>query len=302
MPCCFASAPAAVGSRSPRPSARSSGCAARASRSRSCRSRPPATATGRALRPDRRARRLRQGDRGGAARGPDRRRRALRQGHDLDGHRRARGRRLSAEREDPRDALCGATGSGPECGSARRRSAGARSCSRSSRPCRSSRCAATSTRGCASARERGLDAIVLAACGLDRLGLADEIGHRFDPDGAAAGGRPGRARAPGARGRGGARRAGGRRGDAAARRGRAPLRRGRRRRLPRAGGGASRRRPLTALVAAEDGRWVERRTGDDPEAVGRELADAHRRHAAEGAPASWPAASRRSATRSSCAR
>ena len=30
--------------------------------------------------------------------------------------------------------------------------------------------------------ERGLDAIVLAACGLDRLGLAAEIGHRFDPD------------------------------------------------------------------------------------------------------------------------
>jgi hydroxymethylbilane synthase len=31
-------------------------------------------------------------------------------------------------------------------------------------------------------RERGLDAIVLAACGLDRLGLEGEIGHRFDPD------------------------------------------------------------------------------------------------------------------------
>jgi hydroxymethylbilane synthase len=29
-------------------------------------------------------------------------------------------------------------------------------------------------------RERGLDAIVLAAVGLDRLGLAGEIGHRFD--------------------------------------------------------------------------------------------------------------------------
>jgi hydroxymethylbilane synthase len=29
-------------------------------------------------------------------------------------------------------------------------------------------------------RERGLDAIVLAAVGLDRLGLASEIGHRFD--------------------------------------------------------------------------------------------------------------------------
>ena len=30
--------------------------------------------------------------------------------------------------------------------------------------------------------ERGLDAIVLAACGLDRLGLGREIGHRFEPE------------------------------------------------------------------------------------------------------------------------
>ncbi len=30
--------------------------------------------------------------------------------------------------------------------------------------------------------ERGLDAIVLAACGLDRLGLASEIGARLEPD------------------------------------------------------------------------------------------------------------------------
>ena len=30
--------------------------------------------------------------------------------------------------------------------------------------------------------ERGLDAIVLAACGLDRLGLSREIGHRFEPE------------------------------------------------------------------------------------------------------------------------
>ena len=29
---------------------------------------------------------------------------------------------------------------------------------------------------------------------------------------------------------------------------------------------------LTALVAAEDGTWVERAQGDDPEALGRELA------------------------------
>jgi hydroxymethylbilane synthase len=31
-------------------------------------------------------------------------------------------------------------------------------------------------------QERGLDAIVLAACGLDRLGLQDEIGLRLDPE------------------------------------------------------------------------------------------------------------------------
>jgi hydroxymethylbilane synthase len=31
-------------------------------------------------------------------------------------------------------------------------------------------------------RERGLDAVVLAACGLDRLGLAHEIGLRFEPE------------------------------------------------------------------------------------------------------------------------
>ena len=31
-------------------------------------------------------------------------------------------------------------------------------------------------------RERGLDAVVLAACGLDRLGVASEIGYRFDPE------------------------------------------------------------------------------------------------------------------------
>src|ERR1044072_6840091 len=30
--------------------------------------------------------------------------------------------------------------------------------------------------------ERDLDAVVLAACGLDRLGLDAEIGRRFDPD------------------------------------------------------------------------------------------------------------------------
>ena len=35
---------------------------------------------------------------------------------------------------------------------------------------------------------------------------------------------------------------------------------------------------LTGLIAAEDGSWIERRTGDDPEALGQELVDASRRH------------------------
>jgi porphobilinogen deaminase len=35
---------------------------------------------------------------------------------------------------------------------------------------------------------------------------------------------------------------------------------------------------LTGLVAAEDGSWLERLTGDDPVALGAELADASRRH------------------------
>ena len=92
------------------------------------------------------------------------------------------------------------------------------------------------------AQERGLDALVLAACGLDRLGLADRIGLRLPvetmlPEAAqgalalqvrageeelVAGGRLGR--------------------DAAAGRGRAGLRRRDRRRLPRAGRRAPRRR------------------------------------------------------------
>jgi hydroxymethylbilane synthase len=38
-------------------------------------------------------------------------------------------------------------------------------------------------------------------------------------------------------------------------------------------------RTLTGLVAAEDGSWIERRTGGDPAALGVELADASARHA-----------------------
>jgi len=119
--------------------------------------------------------------------------------------------------------------------------------------------------------ERGLDAIVLAAAGLDRLGLADEIGHRFDADqlvpeagqGAVA----------------------------------LQVRQGEEELVAFADDSETRRRvsaeracvarmgagclapvaahhdgeTLTALIAAEDGSWVERRRGDDPVALANEL-------------------------------
>ena len=119
--------------------------------------------------------------------------------------------------------------------------------------------------------ERGLDAIVLAACGLDRLGLADEIDRRFDPEevlpeagqGALA----------------------------------LQVRAGEEDRVAHADDAETRRRveaeracvaaigggclapvaahhdgvTLAALVAAEDGTWIERRSGDDPAALASEL-------------------------------
>jgi hydroxymethylbilane synthase len=120
-------------------------------------------------------------------------------------------------------------------------------------------------------RERGLDAIVLAACGLDRLGLEAEIGARLDPmhvlpeaaQGALA----------------------------------LQVRAGEEELVARADHAETRRRveperrcvaligagclapvaahhdgdTLHALVADEDGKWVERRSGDDPVALAREL-------------------------------
>ena len=113
-------------------------------------------------------------------------------------------------------------------------------------------------------RERRLDAIVLAAAGLDRLGLAAEAGYRFDPQelvpeagqGAVA----------------------------------LQVRAGEEARVAAADDPETRRRveaeracvfrigagclapvaahhdgtTLTALVAAEDGSWIERRSGGDP--------------------------------------
>ena len=131
--------------------------------------------------------------------------------------------------------------------------------------------------------ERGLDAIVLAACGLDRLGLQAEAGHRFSPgevlpeagQGALAlqvrEGDPSLVAAA----------------DDAETRRRVEAERAC---LAAVGGGCL--APvaahhdgdiLTALVADEDGAWIERLSGDDPQEVGRALADlasAHSRHEA----------------------
>ena len=86
------------------------------------------------------------------------------------------------EREDPRDALCGADELRPgmRVGTAsvrRRAQLLALVPELSIEPLRGNIDTRLRKRG-----ERGLDAIVLAACGLDRLGLGDEIGRRFAPE------------------------------------------------------------------------------------------------------------------------
>src|SRR5881296_408760 len=85
-------------------------------------------------------------------------------------------------REDPRDALCGASELRPgmRVGTASvRRKAELLSLEPelSVEPLRGNVETRLRKRG-----ERGLDAVVLAACGLDRLGLTAEVGYRFDPE------------------------------------------------------------------------------------------------------------------------
>src|SRR5206468_4066359 len=85
-------------------------------------------------------------------------------------------------REDPRDALCGADEIRPgmRVGTAsirRRAQLLALEPTLSIEPLRGNIDTRLRKRG-----ERSLDAIVLAACGLDRLGLAHEIGLRFEPE------------------------------------------------------------------------------------------------------------------------
>ena len=182
-------------------------------------------------------------------------------------------------REDPRDALCGAAELRPgmRVGTAsvrRRAQLLALEPTLSIEPLRGNIDTRLRKRG-----ERGLDAVVLAACGLDRLGLAREIGHRFEPEQilpeAGQGALALQVRAGEEELVAAADDAGTRRRVEAERACVAAV-----------GGGClapvaayhdgSR---LTGLVADEDGRWVERLTGDDPQELGRELADAHRRHA-----------------------
>ena len=181
-------------------------------------------------------------------------------------------------REDPRDALCGAEElrSGMRIGTASvRRTAQllALDPTLSIEPLRGNIDTRLRKRG-----ERGLDAIVLAACGLDRLGLGGEIGLRFEPE----------AMLPEA-GQGALAlqvRAGEERLVAAADDAETRERVEAERVVVAAVGGGCLAplaahhdgSTLTGLVAAEDGSWIERRTGDDPAALGAELADASTRH------------------------
>jgi hydroxymethylbilane synthase len=174
-------------------------------------------------------------------------------------------------REDPRDALCGAAELRPGMrvgtASARRRAQLlALEPSLSVEPLRGNIDTRLRKRG-----ERGLDAVVLAACGLDRLGLAGEIGRRLSPDEVLPEAGQG---ALALQVRVGEEELVAEADDAETRR---------RVEAERAvvfaiGGGCL--APvaahhdgewLTALVADEDGAWVERRQGADPGAVAAEL-------------------------------
>jgi hydroxymethylbilane synthase len=177
-------------------------------------------------------------------------------------------------REDPRDALCGADAIRPgmRVGTASARRTAqllALEPSLSIEPLRGNIDTRLRKRG-----ERGLDAVVLAACGLERLGLAREIGHRFDPEellpeagqGALAlQVRAGESHLVAAA-------------DHEETRERVEAERAV---VAAVGGGCLAPvaahhdgSTLTGLIAADDGSWIVRLTGDDPEALGAELADA----------------------------
>jgi hydroxymethylbilane synthase len=175
------------------------------------------------------------------------------------------------EREDPRDALCGASEVRPgmRIGTAsvrRRAQLLALEPSLSIEPLRGNVETRLRKRG-----ERGLDAVVLAACGLDRLGLSDEVGLRFPveellPE-AGQGALALQVRV----------------GEEELVSGADDPETRRRVEAERAvvfavGGGCLAPvaahhdgERLTGLVADEDGAWIERRSGDDPATLAAEL-------------------------------
>jgi hydroxymethylbilane synthase len=175
------------------------------------------------------------------------------------------------EREDPRDALCGAdelrAGMRVGTASVRRRAQLLRlEPTLSIEPLRGNIDTRLRKRG-----ERGLDAIVLAACGLDRLGLGREIGRRFAPDEVLPEAGQG---ALALQVRAGEEELAAEVDDAETRR-RVEAERAV---VSAIGGGCLAPvaahhdgKTLTALVSAEDGSWLERRTGNDPLALAAEL-------------------------------
>jgi hydroxymethylbilane synthase len=182
-------------------------------------------------------------------------------------------------RDDPRDALCGAAELSPgmRIGTAstrRRAQLLALEPTLSVEPLRGNIDTRLRKR-----RERGLDAIVLASCGLDRLGMSTEIGRRFEPEELLPEAGQG---ALALQVRAGDEALVAAADDADTRR-RVELER---RCVFAIGGGCLAPvaafhdgMTLAALVADEDGRWLERRTGDDPIAVAAELAAAAAAHA-----------------------
>jgi hydroxymethylbilane synthase len=176
-------------------------------------------------------------------------------------------------REDPRDALCGASQLRPgmRVGTAstrRRAQLLALEPSLSIEPLRGNVDTRLRKRS-----ERGLDAVVLAACGLDRLGLSAEAGRRFDVDELVPEAGQG---ALALQVRAGEEQLVADVDDHATRR------RVEAERACVAAIGAGCLAPvaahhdgatLTALVAAEDGAWIVRRKGDDPLALARELVE-----------------------------
>jgi hydroxymethylbilane synthase len=175
-------------------------------------------------------------------------------------------------REDPRDALCGSRElrARMRVGTAsvrRRAQLLALEPTLSIEPLRGNIDTRLRKRG-----ERGLDAVVLAACGLDRLGLSSEIGLRFDPEELLPEAGQG---ALALQVRSGEEHLVADADDAETRQ----RVEAERRCVALLGGGCLAPvaahhdgRLLTALVADREGAWIERRTGDAPETLARELA------------------------------